>query len=111
MKIARITLIAAALLLPVVALAQTAPATTPTAPTTQTRQAKTSSTTALPAGTIFHINSAPVSDLLKLPGVNAKIAAEIVKNRPYKNEKELVKKVKGIGTHNVKKILPFIDFQ
>lgn len=108
------------LLLPFAALAQTAPAATSpaaaTAPTATTAtppagaKASGSSSATLPAGTIFHINSAPAQDLMKLPGVSAKIAAEIVKNRPYKNSKELVKKVKGIGAHNVKKILPFIDF-
>lgn len=91
------------------AFAQTAPATTATPAATPASTKATGSAT-LPAGTILHINSAPVQELMKLPGVNAKIAAEIIKYRPYKNSKELVKKVKGIGTHNVKKILPFIDF-
>lgn len=97
------------LLLPVAALAQTAPATTKPAATMPASTKAVDSAT-LPAGTILHINSSSAQDLMKLPGVNAKIAAEIIKNRPYKNAKELVKKVKGIGTHNVKKILPFIDF-
>lgn len=103
-------LTATALLFPVLASAQSATTQNATT-TTQTSAAKASTQATLPAGTVIHINSAPAADLVKLPGVNDKIAAEIIKNRPYKNGKELVKKVKGIGTHNVKKILPYIDFK
>ncbi len=44
-----------------------------------------------------NLNRASVAQLEKLPGVGPKIAAEIVKNRPYKNGADLEKKVKGVG--------------
>ncbi len=80
----------------------TTPATTPSHTTTLNKPT---------TGAIIHINSASVDELTKLPGVSKVIAADIVKNRPYKDDKELVAKVKGIGKNNVKKILPLIDFK
>ncbi|WP_161883345.1 ComEA family DNA-binding protein [Deinococcus alpinitundrae] len=57
-----------------------------------------------------NINAAIAAKLLKIPGVNTKIAAEIIKNRPYKNSTELVRKVKGIRLKNVMKMMPLLSF-
>ncbi len=123
--------LAAALLLPAAAFAQTAPATMPagtmpattapatTAPATTTSAPATSShrhtrvKTATPApvpGKVVNVNSASAAELTTIPGINAKIAADVIKNRPYKNVAELVKKVKGIGPKNVLKMQPYISF-
>lgn len=95
-------LAAALLLMPVSAYAKKAamPATTP------------ATTTTMPASTMakVNVNTATAAELMKIPGVNAKIAAEIIKNRPYKNSAELVKKVKGIGPKNVMKMMPMLSF-
>jgi DNA uptake protein ComE-like DNA-binding protein len=42
------------------------------------------------------IMTADVEELARVPGVNRKLAGEIVKHRPYKSMDELVK-VRGIG--------------
>ena len=95
-------LAAALLLVPVSASAKKAvmPATTPAA------------TATMPAATMakVNVNTATAAELMKIPGVNAKIAAEIIKNRPYKDSAELVKKVKGIGPKNVLKMMPMLSF-
>ena len=84
-------------------------ATMPAATTTTT--AAPAPTAAMPAaGTVINVNTASAADLVKIPGINAKIAADVIKNRPYKDAAELVKKVKGIGPKNVKKMLAFISF-
>ena len=57
-----------------------------------------------------NVNTASAAELMKIPGVSAKIAAEVIKNRPYKNSAELVKKVKGIGPKNVLKMMPMLSF-
>lgn len=44
-----------------------------------------------------HINSASLEQLETLPSIGPKIAADIIKYRPYKNAKSLESKVKGIG--------------
>lgn len=38
------------------------------------------------------INSASASELERLPGVNADVAGKIVKNRPYKSTRDLVRR-------------------
>lgn len=38
------------------------------------------------------INSASESELQRLPGVNAETAAKIVRNRPYKSTRDLVRR-------------------
>ena len=95
-------LAATLLLMPVSALAKKAvmPAATP------------ATTASMPTATLakVNVNTATAADLMKIPGVNAKIAAEIIKNRPYKNSAELVKKVKGIGPKNVMKMTPMLLF-
>ena len=63
----------------------------------------------LPGKTV-NVNTASATDLATVPGINAKIAADVIKNRPYKNSADLVKKVKGIGPKNVKKMLPYLGF-
>ena len=94
----------AALLLPT-AFAQTAP-TVPTMPTTTTPAHPAASAPLTPV----NVNTASPAQLATLPGVSSKIAANIIKNRPYKNSDELVKKVNGIGKRNVKKMLPYLAF-
>ncbi|TSA87152.1 helix-hairpin-helix domain-containing protein [Deinococcus detaillensis] len=111
-----LTVLAAALLLaPASAFAQTT--TTPAAKSATTMPATTmpaaTTKTAMPGtmkGMMVNVNTATSADLVKIPGVSAKIAAEIIKNRPYKNVAELVKKVKGIGPKNVKKMEAMLSF-
>jgi competence protein ComEA len=59
--------------------------------------APTAATSSTMATAKVNLNKASVAQLEKLPGVGPKLAAEIVKNRPYKNGADLEKKVKGIG--------------
>jgi competence protein ComEA len=96
-------LTAALMFVPAVALAQTSAAKT-------TTPAATMPAAPMAMGAMINVNTASAADLTKIPGVNAKIAAEIIKNRPYKNAAELVKKVKGVGKKNVKKMIPVISF-
>ena len=44
-----------------------------------------------------NVNTATIAQLETLPGIGPKLATDIVKNRPYKDGKELEAKVKGIG--------------
>lgn len=46
---------------------------------------------------LVNLNKATAMQLQKLPGIGPKIAAEMIKNRPYKNGDDLQKKVRGIG--------------
>ena len=46
---------------------------------------------------VVRINSASVAQLETLPGVGPKLAAQIVRHRPYRNAAALESKVKGIG--------------
>ncbi len=118
-----LSLTTALLLLPSVAGARSRTSTTTNSPTTTSVTGTTTATTATqpaaapttattPApGKIVHVNSAGAAELTTIPGINAKVAADVIKNRPYKNADELVKKVRGIGPKNVKKMLPYIDFR
>jgi competence protein ComEA len=107
MRITASILLAAALLLSPAAFAKKS-ATPSVAATT------VSAATTRPAGTMnmvkVNVNTASAADLQKLPGVSAKIAADIIKNRPYKTEAELVKKVSGIGPRNVKKMESVLSY-
>lgn len=58
----------------------------------------------------LNVNTASLGDLEKIPGMNAKLAQAVVAARPFKNQADLVKKVKGIGTKNVKKFAPYLKF-
>jgi DNA uptake protein ComE-like DNA-binding protein len=51
----------------------------------------TSGTKEMPKGKV-DINSAPASELEKLPGIGDALAKKIVENRPYKRKDELVQK-------------------
>ena len=42
-------------------------------------------------------NNASTRELETLPGVGPKVAAQIIKNRPYKNVQDFQTRVKGIG--------------
>ncbi|MBZ9711812.1 ComEA family DNA-binding protein [Deinococcus multiflagellatus] len=99
--------VAAALLLPTLASAQTMPAAKPAATTAAAKPAAPVTLTR----TAVHINSASTKTLMTLPGVGTKVAAEIIKNRPYRDAKALIVKVKGLGQNNVQKLLPLIDFK
>lgn len=87
---------------------QTAPATAP-AHTPKTRTATPRTTAPLPTAPV-NVNTATAAQLMTLPGVSNKIATEIIKDRPYKNAAELVKKIKGIGKNNVKPMTPYLAF-
>jgi competence protein ComEA len=56
--------------------------------------------------TAVNVNTGTLAELEKVPGLGAKLAAAIIAARPFKDEAELVKKVKGIGTKNVVKFRP-----
>lgn len=102
-KLVLAVLAATLLLAPVSAFAKKATTMSATTPAT---------TASMPASTMakVNVNTATAAELMKIPGVNAKIAAEVIKNRPYKNSAELVKKVKGIGPKNVMKMMPMLSF-
>ena len=107
--------LALSLLLPVSAFAATAkpaaPMPMPTKPAaTMPMPATAKPGAAMPAMRKVHINTATAAELTTIPGVSTKLAAEIVKARPFGSSADLVKKVKGIGANNVKKMLPMIDF-
>ena len=48
-----------------------------------------------------NVNTALKVDLQKLPGIGAKMADAIIAARPFKDEADLVKRVKGIGKKNI----------
>ncbi len=54
----------------------------------------------------LNLNTASKADLVKIPSLGPKLADAIIKSRPYKDEAELVKKVKGIGSRNVVQFRP-----
>ncbi|GHF51267.1 competence protein ComEA [Deinococcus metalli] len=96
MKHHLIALTAAALLLaPATAFAKTTHTAMPKAAHTMQR---------------VHINRATARQLETLPGVGKKIAAEIVKDRPFKNMASLTTKIKGISAMNIKKLEGLVSF-
>jgi len=58
----------------------------------------------------MNINTATLKQLETLPGIGPKIAANIIKNRPYKNAADLERKVKSIGPKTWKAIQPYVLF-
>jgi competence protein ComEA len=58
-----------------------------------------------------NVNKATAAQLETLPNVGPKIAADIIKNRPYKDGKELQTKVKGIGSKTWAKIEKYVLFK
>jgi competence protein ComEA len=58
-----------------------------------------------------NVNTANLKALETLPGIGPKIAAEIIKNRPYKDGKELQTKVKGIGKKVWTEIKAYVLFK
>ncbi|WP_288480239.1 helix-hairpin-helix domain-containing protein [uncultured Deinococcus sp.] len=106
--------LALSLLLPVSAFAATAkpaaPAPMPAQSATTPMPGAAKPGMSMPAMRKVRINTAAAAELTTIPGVSTKFAAEIIKARPFRNSADLVKKVKGIGTNNVKKMLPMIDF-
>ena len=58
-----------------------------------------------------NVNTATIMQLETLPGIGPKIAAEIVKNRPYKDAKEFEAKVKGIGPKTWLQIEKYVLFK
>jgi len=107
--------VAAALAVPVVALAQegssTPPASTPAAApakttTSSTKSAKSSSTKSTSTKSATHatkpdINSAAKEDLLKVKGMTDADADKIIAGRPYKSVSDLkTKKVIDTATYN-----------
>ncbi len=78
-----------------VAAAQTATPSTP-APTPSVPAA-----TATCKVAAVNVNTALKADLQKVPGIGAKMADAIIAARPFKDEADLVKRVKGIGKKNI----------
>ncbi len=58
----------------------------------------------------INVNTASKDDLEFLPGVGPKIAAQIVKNRPYKDAADFQDKVKGIAENQWAKLKPYVVF-
>lgn len=58
-----------------------------------------------------NVNTANLKTLETLPGVGPKMAAAIIKNRPYKNSKDLESKVKGIGPKVWSEIKAYVLFK
>jgi competence protein ComEA len=74
----------------------------------QSNSTKTSSSSSSSAPTTcavkpVNVNTATAAELDKIPGIGMKTAEAIVKDRPYKDEADLVAKVKGIGQKNIAK--------
>ena len=59
-----------------------------------------------PAGPV-NVNKASVEELKALPDVDEKIAADIVKKRPFKKVEDLLD-VKGIGAKKLEKLKPLV---
>ncbi len=75
--------------------------------TTKTNANKTNANKTVAPGTCavtpVNLNKSSAQDLNTVPGIGDKIAAEIVQGRPYKDENDLVAKIKGIGPKNIVK--------
>jgi competence protein ComEA len=86
---------------------------TPTAPATPPASPVAPTSPAAPApckATAVNVNTAPQSELVKIPGINAKLADAIIAARPFKNEADLVKRVKGIGKKNIVTFRPCFTY-
>lgn len=70
-----------------------------------TKPSSTSSTTTATTCKVtpVNVNTAAAADLDKIPGIGMKTSEAIVKARPFKDEADLVAKVKGIGEKNIAK--------
>ncbi len=82
-------------------LAQTA--TTPKPAVLPTTAPNTPARTTMPMSAM-NVNTATEAQIAAIPGIGPKLAAAIVKARPFKNSAELIKKVKGIGPKNYLKL-------
>lgn len=60
---------------------------------------------------VINMNTATQSQLEALPGIGPKIAREIIRNRPYRDGKELQAKVKGIGPKTWEEIKRYVRFR
>ncbi|WP_407570056.1 helix-hairpin-helix domain-containing protein [Deinococcus altitudinis] len=86
------------------ALAQTTPAKPAATMPAPSMPAKPATTMPMPAMSKLAVNTATEAQLASVPGVGPKLAAAIVKARPFKNSADLIKKVKGIGPKNYLKL-------
>ena len=84
-------------------LAQTAAPATPPATTKATPAGTARATPAMPVSAV-NVNTATEAQIAAIPGIGPKLAAAIVKARPFKNSADLIKKVKGIGPKNYLKL-------
>lgn len=64
----------------------------------------TAATTAKCAVTPVNVNKATAAQLDTVPGIGPKISAEIIKDRPIKDEADLLARVKGIGSASISKL-------
>lgn len=60
---------------------------------------------------IININTASQAQLEALPGIGPKIAREIIRNRPYRDSRELQTKVRGIGPKTWEEIKRYVRFR
>lgn len=85
---------------PVAAAAPVAPAAAVTAAAPRTDPAAPA---AVKKASLVSVNAASVDDLAKLPGMNLKVAKEIVKGRPYTSLDALIQ-VRGVGETTLRRI-------
>lgn len=95
--------------------AATATTTTPAATVTAASSATTPAPTATAAAGAckvapVNVNNGSAAQLDAIPGIGAGISAQIIKDRPFKDEADLVAKVKGIGPHNIVKFRSCFQF-
>ncbi|MCS7069799.1 MAG: helix-hairpin-helix domain-containing protein [Meiothermus sp.] len=60
---------------------------------------------------VINVNTATQAELEALPGIGPKIAREIIRNRPYRDAKELQARVKGIGPKTWEEIKRYVRFR
>jgi competence protein ComEA len=109
----RVGLAAVGLLFGALALAQTTPPTAP--PVVPAPSAPVNPPVNPPAPAVqvqpVNVNTASQPELMRVPGLGATLADAIIKSRPYKDEADLVKRVKGIGKKNIVKFRPYFLYK
>lgn len=76
----------------------------------QTTPSKTMTPAACKVAAV-NVNTATKAQLMTVPGITDPIATEIAAKHPFKNEADLVKRVKGIGKKNIVGFRPCFLYQ
>ncbi|TDE87472.1 helix-hairpin-helix domain-containing protein [Deinococcus sp. S9] len=59
------------------------------------------------------VNTATLAQLERIPGMTPRLAREVLLARakgPFKNDLDLMRRVKGIGPQTLKKVAPYLKF-